>query len=191
MGSILSACDSFNAGTRFSSGRQAFLAKRYDEALAYFQKVADDSPGYMFESLNFRQSVWSYLGRAQYLTGHLPEARQSFERALAGNRDEYLARIFLALTLLRGGDGDANGVKELKNGIKGLQNWLDDENARNPAHTVWDPGREIRSEIAKSRAAIAMPRIERQSLIENGEWIGWAMEEEIEKVRRDQTRQAE
>lgn len=93
-----------------------------DEALPYFQKVADGSPGYVFESLNFRQSVWSYLGRAQYLTGKLREARQSFERALAGNRDEYLARIFMGLTLLRGRGDDASGFKELESGIQGLQN---------------------------------------------------------------------
>lgn len=189
MALIFSGCDSstFNAGTQFSSGRQAFLAKKYDEALPHFQKVAEEKPGYVFESYNFRQSVWSYLGRSQYLTGKYDEARQALERALAGSRDEHLARIFMGLALTRL-NNDTRGIAEIADGLKGWQGWVDYENARNPSHTLWDPRREIRDEIKRNLTAIASQNYDRQKLIENVEWIGWAMEEEIDKVRRDQTR---
>lgn len=186
---IFSGCDSstFNAGTQFSSGRQAFLAKKYDEALPYFQKVAEDKAGYVFESYNFRQNVWSYLGRTQYLTGKYDEARQALERALAASNDEHLARIFIGLALVRL-NNDTRGVAEIEAGLKSLQGWIDYENARNPAQTMWDPRREMRDEIKRNLTAIGNQNYDRQKLIENVEWIGWAMEEEIEKVRRDQTR---
>lgn len=182
-------CDSatFDAGTQFSSGRQKFLAKKYDEALPYFQKVAEDKPGYVYEAYNFRQSIWSYLGRSQYLTGKYDDARQAFERALAGSRDEHVARIFMGLVSLRL-NNDTRGVSEIEEGLKSLQGWIDYENARNPAHAMWDPRREIRDEIKRNLASLGAQTYDRQKLIENVEWIGWMMEEEIEKVRRDQTR---
>ncbi|MBM4263860.1 MAG: tetratricopeptide repeat protein [Deltaproteobacteria bacterium] len=186
---VWSGCDSatFDAGTQFSSGRRAFLAKKYDEALPYFQKVAEDKPGYVYEAYNFRQSVWSYLGRSQYLTGKYDEARQALERALAGSRDEHLARIFIGLALTRL-NNDTRGVTEIEDGLKSLEGWIDYENARNPSHTMWDPRREIRNEIKRNLTAVGSQNYDRQRLIESVEWIGWAMEEEIEKVRRDQTR---
>lgn len=189
MALFFSACDfsTFDAGTQFSSGRSAFMAKKYDEALPYFQKVAEDKPGYVYESHNFRQSVWSYLGRSQYLTGKYDEARQALERALTERRDEPVARIFLGLALVRL-NNDTRGVSEIEDGLKSLDGWIESENARNPSHTMWDPRREIRDEIKRNLSAIGAQNYDRQKLIENIEWIGWAMEEEVDKVRRDQTR---
>lgn len=189
MALFFSACDfsSFDAGTQFSSGRQAFLAKKYEEALPYFQKVAESKPDYRYESYNFGQSVWSYLGRSQYLTGKYDEARQALERALAQRRDEPVARIFVGLALVRL-NNDTRGVAEIEDGLKGLEGWIDYENGRMPQNPMWDPRREIRDEIKRSLAAIGSQNYDRQKLIENVEWIGWAMEEESEKVRRDQTR---
>lgn len=184
---IFSACDSFNAGTQFSSGRQAFLAKKYDEALPYFQKVADDSPGYVYDSFNFRQSIWSYLGRAQYYTGKMTEARQSCERALAANHDEPLARIFFGLAGLQIAD-DANGVRELTKGLEGLRGWIDYENDHNPSQRMWDPRREIRAEIGNALQTVSDQPTDRRKLFENVEWIGQRMEDEIDQVRRDQSR---
>jgi len=190
MSSFFSGCDAFNAGTEFSSGRRAFMAKKYDDALPHFQKVAETKPDYVFESLNFRQGVWSYLGRAQYLTGKTAEARASLERALTANPEEPLARIYLGLVLARGGD-EANAARELKRGLSGLQSWLEYENGHNPSQTMWDPNREIRKEIGNTLSAIDSKSLAPGTLIENGEWIGWAMEEEIDKVRRDKTRQTD
>jgi hypothetical protein len=62
-------CDSFKVAGQFQSGRQAFLAKNYEESLTFFQKVARADPNYIFESGLYRQGIWNYVGRAQYHTG--------------------------------------------------------------------------------------------------------------------------
>ncbi|HVH91721.1 MAG TPA: hypothetical protein VM783_10080, partial [Candidatus Acidoferrum sp.] len=67
-------CDSFKVAGQFQSGRQAFLAKNYEEALTSFQQVARADPNYIFESGLYRQGIWNYVGRAQYHTGKLLEA---------------------------------------------------------------------------------------------------------------------
>mgnify|MGYP003694643011 CR=1 FL=1 len=52
----------------------------------------------------FREGIWTYVGRSQYALGRYNEARQSLERALAKDRDDNLARLYLGLTLARSGD---------------------------------------------------------------------------------------
>jgi tetratricopeptide (TPR) repeat protein len=80
---FLSGCDSFKVAGQFQSGRQAFLAKNYEEALTYFQRAARGNPNYIFESALYRQGIWSYIGRAQYNLGKLQDARESLDRALS------------------------------------------------------------------------------------------------------------
>ena len=64
------------------------------------------------------------MGRAQYLAGQLPEARQSLERAVAQHNDDYLARLYLGLTLARSGDGSV-GLKDIESGMKGIYDQLE------------------------------------------------------------------
>jgi hypothetical protein len=54
---FLSGCDSFKVAGQFQSGRQAFLAKNYEEALTSFQQVARADPNYIFESGLYRQGI--------------------------------------------------------------------------------------------------------------------------------------
>src|SRR5262245_40242200 len=57
-----------------------------------------------------RQSIWSYVGRAQYLRDQFPQARQRLERAISDDREENIARLYLGLTLIQLGDRQA-GLK--------------------------------------------------------------------------------
>jgi hypothetical protein len=57
---FLSGCDSFKVAGQFQSGRQAFLAKNYEEALTYFQRAARGNPNYIFESVLYRQGMELY-----------------------------------------------------------------------------------------------------------------------------------
>ena len=57
----------------------------------------------------YRQGIWNYVGRAQYYSGKIADARQSLERALTVYQDDHLARLYLGLTRGRNGDS-ANGV---------------------------------------------------------------------------------
>jgi tetratricopeptide (TPR) repeat protein len=184
---FFSACDSFRTSGQFASGRRAFLVKNYEEALRHFQKVANKSPGYVFRSGGFRETVWTYIGRCQYQLGQLADARFSLERALAAEGDDYLARVFMGVTLARRGD-DANGFREIERGLKGLLEWIEYENSRDPSESFWDPSYQIRKEITEGLAMISAKKPDRQKLIESAEWIGMKIEDEIDQVRRDKRR---
>jgi tetratricopeptide (TPR) repeat protein len=181
-------CDSFKVAGQFQSGRQAFLAKNYEEALTSFQKVARADPNYIFESGLYRQGVWNYVGRAQYHTGKLLEARQSLERALSVYQDDHLARLYLGLTRARGGDS-ANAVRDIESGMKGLYDWLEHYEASKPFEAFWDPRREIRSAIEKDLKLISANKIDWPQLVPNAEWLGQKFEDEIDQVRRQESRQ--
>jgi tetratricopeptide (TPR) repeat protein len=146
---FLSGCDSFKVAGQFQSGRQAFLAKNYEEALTSFQQVARADPNYIFESGLYRQGIWNYVGRAQYNTGKLLEARKSLERALSVYQDDHLAKLYLGLTRARS-DDSANGARDIESGMKGLYDWLEHYESTKPFEAFWDPRREIRSTIEKT-----------------------------------------
>jgi tetratricopeptide (TPR) repeat protein len=184
---LLAGCAAYQAAGQVQSGRQALLINKPEDALAYFQQVAESNPNYIFQSGLYRQGIWTYVGRSQYSLGRLQEARQSLEKALSVYPDDYLARIYLGLTLLRSGE-DSRGLKELETGMKGLYDWLEDMNRAMPFTAFWDPQREIRSEIEKSLQMISSKDVDRQPLISSAEWIGKRMEEEIDMVRRDEQR---
>jgi tetratricopeptide (TPR) repeat protein len=185
---FLSGCDSFKVAGQFQSGLQAFLAKNYEEALTSFQQVARADPNYIFESGLYRQGIWNYVGRAQYNTGKLLEARKSLERALSVYQDDHLARLYLGLTRARS-DDSANGARDIESGMKGLYDWLEHYESTKPFEAFWDPGREIRSVIEKDLKMISSNKIDWQQLISNAEWLGQKMEDEIDQVRRQESRQ--
>jgi tetratricopeptide (TPR) repeat protein len=184
---VLVGCASFQAGSQILAGRQALITNNPERALAYFQQVAQTDPNYIYTSGLYREGVWTYLGRAQYAMGKLEDARESFERALSVYKDDYLARLYLGLTLLRNGD-QSRGLKEVEAGLKGLYDWLEYMNYSRPHEAFWDPRRQIRSEIEKTLAMISGKDTDLQKLIENAEWIGMEMEKEIDRVRQDEKR---
>jgi tetratricopeptide (TPR) repeat protein len=185
---FLAGCAAFQVAGQVQSGRQALLTNNNEQALAYFQQAAQSDPNYIFQSGLYREGIWTYVGRSQYSLGRLPEARQSLEKALSVYPDDYLARIYLGLTLLRSGE-DSRGRKEIEAGMKGLYDWLEYINRTRPYTSFWDPLREIRSEIEKSLQTLSGRDFDRQQLISSAEWIGKRMEEEIDLVRRDEQRQ--
>jgi tetratricopeptide (TPR) repeat protein len=184
---FLSACASYRAAGQVQSGRQALLISDSDRALAYFQQAAQSNPDYIYESGLFREGVWTYVGRAQYNLGKFNEARQSLERALSLYKDDYLARLYLGLALAR--SGDSRGFKEIESGMRGLHDWLEYINSSRPFTSFWDPLREIRSAIEKALATSSGKDMDAEKLISTAEWVGYRMEDEIDRVRRDERRQ--
>ena len=169
------------------TGRQALLVNQPDVALTYFQQVAETDPNYVMSfSGVFQEGVWTYVGRAQYLAGQLPEARQSLERAVAQHNDDYLALLYLGLTLARSGDRP-RGLKDIESGMKGIYDQLEWIVTRTTTPgQFWDVGGEIRLEIQSNLAMIAGKEIDWQKLISSGEWVGLKMEEESDLARRDE-----
>lgn len=182
---LLAGCASLQIGGNFQSGRQALLRNQSERALPYFLEVAQKDPDYVYWSMYFQEGIWTYVGRTQYALGKFYEARQSLERALAKDKDDNLARLYLGLTLTRSGHNE-EGLRELKTAMTGLHHWLEYiENAR-PFEAYWDPAREIRGAIEKDLETIKAKDHDHAQLVANAEWLGKEMEEEIDRARRDQ-----
>ncbi|MGH7793679.1 MAG: tetratricopeptide repeat protein, partial [Candidatus Binatia bacterium] len=98
---LLSACTTLESQSEFSAGRQALLRGEPDNALTYFDRVARTDPRFVSDTVLPRRSVWTYVGRAHYNSGRYDAARTAFEKALSHFGDDYVARMYLALTLLR------------------------------------------------------------------------------------------
>jgi tetratricopeptide (TPR) repeat protein len=185
---FLAGCTSLWTGGEVQSGRQALIKGDNETALGYFYSAAQRDPDYVYTTGSSpRQGVWSYVGRSEYLTGRLPQARQTLERALATNRQEDIARLYLGLTLAREGDRQA-GLKEIESGMRGINDWLDyiNQAQRFSIGQYWDPGRDIRSAIQSDLAMISGKDLDWQRLIADTEWLGIRMEQESDLARRQE-----
>jgi len=184
---IFSGCTSLQVGSEFGSGRQAYLAGNNAVALSYFQSAAQTDPDYSWLGFISRQGVWSYVGRTEYATGKLPQARESLEKALSMRKDEELARLYLGLTLTRTGDRP-QGLKAIGDAMKGIYDASEyvTQNFRWTWGRFWDPSREIRSACQDNLAMLSGKDVDLERLIANGEWLGKRVEQEIDWARRDQ-----
>lgn len=182
-----SGCTSMQVASEVNSGRQAFMIGRYAEANAYFTSAAQKDPNYVHGTA-LRQGIWSYVGRAEYTAGRLPQAKEALERALSANKDENIARLYLGLTLARAGDRQL-GLQQIEGGLKGLQGWLDHvtETYRYSFGRFWDPGNEIRSAIRSELAMLSDRELDLQKLIAGSEWLGKRFEEESDLARRHES----
>lgn len=154
-------------------------------ALAHFQRAAELDPDYLLNFTLLRQGVWTYVGRANYATGRLPDARQALERARSRYEQDDLAKLYLGLVLGRDGE-QQRGLKELEPGLNGLGDWLDYIEQYHPSGHYWDPAKRIRAESRKALAMIKAQEVNWQELTRNVEWIGREIELEIDRARDDQ-----
>ena len=186
---VLSGCAGFQTGSEVLHGRQAFLIGNHEAALAYFQSAAQKDPNYTYGTA-LRQGIWSYVGRAEYATGKFPQARQTLERALAANKDEDIARLYLGLTLGRAGERQ-QGLKEIESGMKGIHEFLEyvTQAHRFSFGQFWDPRGEIRSAIQGDLAMISARDLDWGKLLADGEWLGKKIEEEGDLAAHDESRE--
>jgi tetratricopeptide (TPR) repeat protein len=185
---FLAGCTSLWTGSEVQSGRQALIKGDNETALGYFYSAAQRDPDYVYTTgSSQRQGVWSYVGRTEYLTGRFPQARQTLERALAANREEDIARLYLGLTLAREGDRQ-RGLMEIESGMQGINNFLDyiNQAQRFSIGQYWDPGRDIRGAIQTNLAMISGKDLDWQRLIADTEWLGIRMERESDLARRQE-----
>jgi tetratricopeptide (TPR) repeat protein len=178
---LLSACATYQVGGYVQSGVQALLAGNNQTALSYFQAAAQQDPYYIY-SAQLNQSVLSYLGRAQYLTGNYPQARLSLEKALARNKTDNLAKLYLGLTQARLGDTQA-GLKNIEASMKQINGWLKYLNEFWQGEG-WDPGGVIQSGINNALGMIGSGNITWPRLYYDGESVGLAVEKTEETFRQ-------
>jgi len=98
---IIAGCSSLESGGEFASGRRELMSGNSAVAVTYFEPIAKRDPNYVPPFSTFRESIWTYLGRAQYQSGKLVEAKSSLERALVQIPNDSIAKLYLALTNLR------------------------------------------------------------------------------------------
>lgn len=186
--SLIAGCAAYGTGGQFAAGRRAFVMGDHETALGYFTTVAQRDPSYVYQFVNFREGIWTYVGRTQYTTKRYKEARESLERALKMDRDDNLARLYYGMTLARTGEL-SRGVQEIEGAMKGIHEFLEYQERTRPMFNFWDPLREIRGAIEKDLAAISGKDFNPEELIANAEWLGKRMEEEVDNVAGDERRQ--
>ncbi len=185
---FLAGCATMQSAGELQYGRQALLGGNNEAALGYFQSAAQRDPNFVYATGSSpKQSVWSYVGRSEYLTGRLPQARQNLERSLAGNGQEDISRLYLGLTLAREGDRE-RGLKEIESGMRGINNFLDyiSQAQRFSIGQFWDPDRDIRGAIQNNLAMISGKDLDWQQLTAATEWLGIRMEQESDLARRQE-----
>jgi tetratricopeptide (TPR) repeat protein len=186
---LLGACASLRLGSDFNAGRQAMLRGDNGRAMAHFQSVAQQDPNYTYGTA-YPQGVLSYLGRTQYLSGNLPEARKTLEQALSSNhQQDDLTRVYLGLTLAREGDR-AQGLKQIEAGMKGYYDWLEyvTQAHRFSFGQYWDPAGDLRSSIRNDLAMLSTREADMPTVIASTEELAKRMEEEGDKASRDESR---
>ena len=186
---FFTGCATIQSAGDLQYGRQALLAGNNEAALGYFSSAANRDPNYIYATGSSpKQSVWSYVGRSEYLTGRFPQARQTLERALASrNTDEDIARLYLGLTLAREGDRQ-RGLKEIESGMRGINGFLDyiNQAQRFSIGQFWDPDMDIRRAIRSDLAMISGKDLDWQRLTADTEWLGIRMEQESDLARRQE-----
>lgn len=178
-------CASFQAAGEVQRGRPQLAYGDPKIALAHFQRASELDSGYVMRFRAFDESVWTYVGRANYAAGQLREARQALDRALSLNRSDDLARLYLGLVMVKSEDR-TGGLREMSSGMKGIYDNLEYIAANTHYGQFWDPRREIRDEIQTSLKITSGKDVDWNRLTETGEWIGKRLEDEADRAHKDE-----
>jgi tetratricopeptide (TPR) repeat protein len=180
---LLSACAAVQGARDVVQGREALLAGNYQAALGYFQEAEQADPNYVYGA-ELQEGVSSFLGRAQYLTGNYPQARDTLQKALFQHPSDSVARLYLGLTLYRLGDQKA-ALTNIHAGMNGINKWLEYLNTDFPQEfgQSWDPGGTIRAGIKSDLAIISSGNIDWPKLIADGERLGIAVVQKEQNFR--------
>jgi tetratricopeptide (TPR) repeat protein len=184
---LVSGCVGFEVSGAVQSGRFALKGRQPDAAVAYFRRAAELDPDYVLPFVS-RETVQTYLGRAYYEAGKFPDARRALELALKKNEQDYTARLYVGLALLREGSRD-QGRRETESGLRGIYSGIEHiANGNTDIANYWDPGKQIRSEIQRTLALASSGKLSEGELISSAEWIGRNLDGEIEKAQSQQKR---
>lgn len=185
---LLAGCSAYQTSSQIEAGRQNLLAGKSQDAIPYFQEAAQKDPGYQRNIGYMHEGIWTYLGRANYDAGKLPEAHQALARAVELDSRDYLGQLYLGLTLVKA-ENRQPGTKEIENGLQGLNEWIQYTKKNAYYGQNWDPLNQISTEITGDLAMITGRDIDWPKLMASAESVGKKTEEEIDLARRDERRQ--
>ncbi len=177
---LAQSCAGLSVSQDASAGRVALQTGRSNDAITYLSRAATQDPNYMLDH-RLPESVLSILGRAYYETGRDAEARATLEKALAQDKDDHLARLYLGLTLARSGE-QARGAQEIQSGLRGVHQRLEYLAADSYSGIFWDPTNTLRNSIKASLEQ----KSDSPELLASAREIGSLVDREIDLARRDE-----
>jgi tetratricopeptide (TPR) repeat protein len=177
---LAQSCAGLSVSQDVSAGRIALQTGRSNDAVTYLSRAAAQDPNYQSD-YRLPESVLSILGRAYYESGRDTEARATLEKALAQDKDDHLARLYLGLTLARSGERE-RGAKEIQSGLRGVHNRLEYLAADSYSGIFWDPTKTLRNGIKASLEQ----KSDSPELIASAREIGSLVDREIDLARRDE-----
>ena len=180
---LLSGCATWQLDGEITRGRLELLYGDPKVALAHFQRAAELDPDYRLNFTILREGVWTYVGRAHYAAGGIPDARKALETARSRHADDDVANLYLGLVLGRDGD-QQRGLREIEAGLRGIADWLDYIESYHPWGHYWDPTKKIRGE-ARRNLAMMKGDGNWKELIPNVEWLAREIEVEIDRTADD------
>jgi tetratricopeptide (TPR) repeat protein len=187
---FFSGCTAYQVSGDVQRGRYALMAGDSKSALAYFQRAAQVDPGYAKKIGPVKwESVWTYMGRAQYSSGDFIAARKSLEQARSRHPDDSLAPLYLGLALSRDGGDRQTAAKEIRLGLTGLNDWLEYVNQYSIDKAYWDPGAIIRTGIRNELATLDAKDINWNNLATNIDRIAMDVEREADEALREKRRE--
>jgi tetratricopeptide (TPR) repeat protein len=187
VGLVLGGCVSYQVAGNMEQGRPQLIWGDPKVALAHFQRAAELDPNYRYDFSLLSEGVWSYVGRAYYQAGNIPEAKKALERDLSQYNDDNLARLYLGMVQVKEGDS-ATGLKTLQTALQSLNNWLENVIEYSSEGYAWDPGGALRSEIHVQLAmisTISAKETQLPELVSRAEDLGKRFENEIDWARKD------
>jgi len=177
-------CATIQVSTDVQSGRSALKLGQPKEALIHFEAAAVQDPNYTTRFTLLTTGIWTYVGRAYYAVGEKDKALASLKRGKKSSSDDYIGRIYLGLVMAQTGN-TREGKIELEAGLKGLVAWLESLRGTGLEGELWDPGHRIANGISQILKQVQVERPDWQGIATNVEWLGEALEEEIENVKDD------
>jgi len=182
---LTTGCATFQAGTELLSGRMALLRGMPLEAIPHLEQATALDATIRHSEL--QESAWTYLGRAYYEAKNYPQARQALERAIAVNRDDGFARLYLGLVLARQ-ESHESSRKEVLLGLQGLHAALEHIVYNTADGVYWDPSGNLRKALSNAERDVSAANPHLDQLVERLEALGAAVEEEINLARLDKSR---
>ena len=181
------SCATIRVSTEVQSGRSALKLGQPKEALTQFEAAAAQDSNFTTRFTLLTTGIWTYVGRAYYEIGEKEKALASLKRAKESSSDDYIGRVYLGLVMAQTGN-TREGKAELEAGLKGLAAWLEGLPGTGLEGELWDPGRRIANGISELLKMVQVERPDWQGIATNVEWLGKALEEEIENVQDDLNR---
>jgi len=182
---FLLGCAGFQVSADVQQGRRLLVRGQPEQALSKFQRASQLAPDYVTNFTGVPESIWTYLGRAQYDLGQLDEARASLERAVSQNRGDFLGKVYLGLVQMRKGQV-SQGLRNAKDGLLGMQAWTRNKENYDFNSQYWDPSGQLTQTTSRLLAEIDARDTPWRKIASDLEWLGTNFEKEIDLSERDE-----